>query len=141
MGAEGSTGTAGSASDAVCSGRRLLAGRLRPSTPCTRGAATAITSWPVPATRCCLPSSHCRGPQWALLKSLVCGKSHALLIAEVGLYSWGMAARGVLGRGERIVTASVVSEVKGCCGSSSGGCSELESLGCCNCGRSSLHLG
>ena len=49
------------------------------------------------------------------LRSLVCGKSHALLIAEGGLYSWGMAARGVLGRGEGS-DGSVVGEVKGMAG-------------------------
>ena len=49
------------------------------------------------------------------LRSLVCGKSHALLIAESGLYSWGMAARGVLGRGEGS-DGSVVAQVKGLVG-------------------------
>ena len=49
------------------------------------------------------------------LRSLVCGKSHVLLIAESGLYSWGMAARGVLGRGE-CSDGTVVGEVKGVAG-------------------------
>ena len=49
------------------------------------------------------------------LRSLVCGKSHALLIADGGLYSWGMAARGVLGRGEGC-DGGVVGEVKGVTG-------------------------
>ena len=62
-----------------------------------------------------LPAIVTLPPRAGALRSLVCGKSHALLIAEGGLYSWGMAARGVLGRGEDC-DGSAVSEVKGVAG-------------------------